>query len=91
MKLILATVACMAFTAHAKIIAEAQVEEGVYVVFHDTSGPCLGGARLVEYIGKNGDKVPGCWTARGDKLMCVFLDGDVGAVPMSALKDPKQV
>ena len=87
----LALMVFSAVDAEAKIIAEAQVSEGIYVVFHDTSGPCLGEAKLVEYVPKDGNKVPGCWVARGDKLMCVFLDGDVGAVPMAHLKDPKNI
>jgi hypothetical protein len=90
MKAALLLLAC-AFAAHAEVIAEAPLDGGAAVLFHDTAGPRMGEAKLVEHIAADGTRTPGCYVLRGDKLACVFLDGDIGAVPVAALKPPKKV
>jgi hypothetical protein len=79
--------------AIAKVIAEADEPggTGAVIVFHDSPGPfCMSGANLVEYIAKDGSRIPGCYVARGSMLACVFADADRGEVPMSALREPKK-
>lgn len=86
-----AALAAASLAAHAEVIAEAPLDGGASVVFHDAPGPCMGEAKLVEHIAADGKRTPGCYVLRGDRLACVFLDGDIGAVPIAALKPPKKV
>jgi hypothetical protein len=87
---IAAIAAIFSFNASAKIMAEADGADGAVFVFHDEPGPCVGRARLVEYVAKDGSKVGGCWVTRGQNLACTFFDADVGAVAITALRAPKQ-
>ena len=77
--------------ALAGIRAEAPADASAVLLFHDTKGPCLGDALLVEYVSKDGEKIPGCYTSQGSAHMCVFLDGDIAIVPLAALRAPKKV
>lgn len=90
-KLIALLLLVVAAPAHAKIVAEAELGDGAAMVFHDVAGPCLGDAKLVQYVSVAGEITPGCYVVRGPRLMCVFFDGDISAVPIEALKPPKEV
>lgn len=84
------TALALAAPAQAKIILEAPLPDGSTVLFHDEAGPCEGDALMVEYVSSAGTrKVRGCWVDSGDQLACVFLDGDIGAVPKRLLRPPK--
>ena len=75
--------------AQAAILAEAPMEGDAVVYLHDVAGPCLGDAKLAEYITAAGERTPGCWVRRADHIAVVFLDGDVGTIPARVLRKPK--
>jgi hypothetical protein len=69
---------------------EAPMLDGGAIVFHDTAGPCVGGALYAQYVTPAGVMTPGCWVDRGSHLAVVFFGGDVGAVPKAALRPARQ-
>ena len=87
--LLLALLLILTGPASAAIMVEADIPGGGVVLFHDTAGPCIGDALMVEYVGADGKRIPGCFVDRGGHLACVFFDGDVGSVPKAALRRPK--
>ncbi len=78
-------------SADAAVLGVADMQDGASIVFHDESGPCKGAAKLASFITAKGDSIPGCWVSRQQHIAVVFFDGDVGAVPVAALKPPKNV
>ena len=79
---------CLAATglAQAQAVAFAQSGDGSRIVLHDSSGPCMGQARLAEHITTNGQRTPGCWLKTSEKVLISFFDGERGDVPISHLK-----
>lgn len=75
--------------ASAALIAEAPMSSGAVVLLHDEPGPCKGDALLAEFV-DGSHSVPGCWVDRGGHIAVVFLDGDVGAIPKTALRPPRK-
>jgi hypothetical protein len=88
--LIGAALAALSVSAAAELIAEAELPGGAVVLLFDEAGPCVGDAKRAEYRSAAGEATPGCWVMRQDRVAIVFLDGDIGAVPISALKPPKK-
>lgn len=90
--LLLACIAVLALLlcapAHAKVLAEAPMLDGGVVLLHDEPGPCVGRAQLAEYFNAAGEKTLGCWITRGAHIALVFFDGDVGSIPITALRTP---
>lgn len=78
-------------TCQAGIVGVADMQNGASIVFHDERGPCIGTARLAAFVSAQGESIPGCWVSRIHHIAVVFFDGDVGAVPVAALKPPKNV
>lgn len=64
---------------------------GGQLELHDTPGPCVGGALAATYRPANpkSEPVQGCWVARDGFVYLVFLDGDVGKIPMAAVREPE--
>lgn len=87
--LIGAALAALSLSATAAIKAQADMPGGAMVLLHDEAGPCVAGALLAQYIAADGTVTPGCWVTRPGHVAIVFLDGDVGAIPLGALKPPK--
>ena len=81
----------LSFACHSAVLGVADMQDGASIVFHDESGPCKGAAKLASFITPKGDSIPGCWVSRAQHIAVVFFDGDVGAVPVAALKPPKNV
>jgi hypothetical protein len=81
-----ASLALAAVSADAKAIAFAQSADGARIVLHDDAGPCVGTAKLAEYIPLNGTKVQGCWLALSGSVTVAFLDGERGSVAFGDLK-----
>jgi hypothetical protein len=81
--------ALLTATCNAGILGVAEMQNGASIVFHDESGPCKGTAKLASFMTPQGDAIPGCWVSRVHHIAVVFFDGDVGAVPVAALKPPK--
>lgn len=80
---------CLALSVNAAPIAEA-VNGKLRITLHDDVGVCLGAARLAVFEDGT-QRIPGCWVARGDAVMIVFLDADVARVPIAAFKRPGEV
>jgi hypothetical protein len=81
--------ACLALAAlsvDAKAIAFAQSADGARIVLHDDAGPCVGNAKLAEYIPLDGKQVQGCWLALSGSVTVAFLDGERGTVAFADLK-----
>jgi hypothetical protein len=81
----------LSFACHSAVLGVADMQDGASIVFHDESGPCKGAAKLASFITPKGESIPGCWVSRAQHIAVVFFDGDVGAVPVAALKPPKNV
>lgn len=88
--LIAAALTACSLSATANVVGVAE-RDGTSILLHDTKGPCVGDAQFAEFIAVQGLKVPGCWMLRGQHVSIVFLDGDIAAVPVAALKPPKSV
>jgi hypothetical protein len=73
-------------SAEAKAIAFAQSADGARIVLHDEVGPCVGAAKLAEYIPLSGTRVLGCWLALSNSVTVAFLDGERGTVDFGNLK-----
>lgn len=71
------------------VIAEAPMGSGAIILLHDEPGPCRGEALLAEFIDAE-RTTPGCWVLRGTHVAIVFLDGDVGSIPKTALRQPRK-
>lgn len=79
-----------AVSAGAAILAEAPMSDGAMVYLHDTAGPCTGRALQVEHVSQSGERTFGCWVQRAPThISLVFLDGDIGRIPVEALRPPK--
>lgn len=79
-----------AVSAGAAIQAEAPMADGGTVYLHDTAGPCTGRALQVEHVSKAGERTVGCWVQHAPThISLVFLDGDIGRIPVEALRPPK--
>ena len=76
--------------AYAQVIAEATSADGARVVLHEDAGPCVGQARLAEYVPPSGPVVAGCWLATPSHITVAFLDGERGKVPVADLRRPGQ-
>lgn len=87
---IAAALAAMSLPAAANLVGVVE-QEGTSILLYDTKGPCVGDAQFAEYVAIQGLKVPGCWMLRSQHVSIVFLDGDIAAVPLAALKPPKSV
>lgn len=74
---------------HAAVVGVAELQDGASILLQDEQGPCVGSARMASFVKAGASAVPGCWVARGHHIAVVFLDGDIGAVPVAALKPPK--
>jgi hypothetical protein len=83
-----ASLALAVLPAEARVIAIAQSGDGARIVLHDEVGPCVGSAKLAEYIPLNGTTVQGCWLAVPGNVTVAFLDGERGKVPIEDLKKP---
>jgi hypothetical protein len=81
-----ASLALAAFSAESKPIAFAQSADGARIVLHDDAGPCVGSAKLAEYIPLKGTSVQGCWLALSGSVTVAFLDGERGSVSFADLK-----
>jgi hypothetical protein len=81
----------MSAVSHAGILGVAEMNNGASIVFHDETGPCKGTAKMASFMTAAGESIPGCWVSRVHHIAVVFFDGDVGAVPVAALKPPKNV
>ncbi|NRF66190.1 hypothetical protein HLB44_04265 [Aquincola sp. S2] len=89
-KLLAALPLLVSFGSHAAIVGVAEMQDGASILFQDDRGPCVGAARLASFVKPAAaGTIPGCWVARGHHIAVVFFDGDVGAVPVAALKPPK--
>lgn len=90
MKILTAVVLATACAlAHASIIGVVDSVDGDRLEFHDSAGACVGEALHVEYIRADQRKVPGCYVVRNGAAQIVFFDGDVGVVPVAAIRRPK--
>jgi len=81
-----ASLALASLSVEAKAIAFAQSADGARIVLHDDVGPCVGTAKLAEYIPVNGPRVQGCWLALSSSVTVAFLDGERGTVAFADLK-----
>lgn len=77
--------------ACADVVGVIAVPSGQTLLLHDTPGPCVGTARLAEYVEKDGTKVAGCWKPVGPLGMVSFLDGDRLDFPLSVVRKPTEV
>lgn len=82
---------CAAVSAQADIVGVAPVQGGGRILLHDVQGICIAPALRVDYFEAGKPIVPGCWVLRGDKVAMVFLDGDVGIIPASAVRKPERL
>lgn len=87
-QILFAILSLSAISASAGVVAEAISGDGARIVFHDDVGPCVGRAKLAEYVPVNGAVVPGCWLATPSHVAVSFLDGERGSVPVSHLQIP---
>jgi hypothetical protein len=75
-----------------RILGTADMADGSTLVFYNDAGPtCIGPAKRAELVALDGARIGACWVPRPQHLAVVFFDGDIGAVPVSALKPPKDV
>jgi hypothetical protein len=81
-----ASLALVALSAESKAIAFAQSADGARIVLHDEAGPCVGSAKLAEYVPLKGATVQGCWLALSGSVTVAFLDGERGTVAFGDLK-----
>lgn len=81
-----ASLALASLSIEAKAIAFAQSADGARIVLHDDVGPCVGNAKLAEYIPLKGTHVQGCWLALSSSVTVAFLDGERGTVAFADLK-----
>jgi hypothetical protein len=86
-----ASLALAALSAEAKVIAIAQSGDGARIVLHDEPGPCVGAAKMAEYVPRDGAVVRGCWLAIPGNVTVAFLDGERGTVPIDHLKKPTEL
>lgn len=86
--LISIALALTAVSAHGGVVAVATSGDGSRVVLRDDVGPCVGKAKLAEYVPLDGAVVPGCWLAAPGHVLVSFLDGERGKVPVADLKSP---
>ena len=91
MRTLLVTLFALTATgASAQVIAEARSADGARVVLHEGAGPCVGKARLAEYVPPSGPAVVGCWLATPSHITLAYLDGESGKVPVADLRRPFQ-
>ena len=81
-----ASLALASLSVAAKPIAVAQSADGARIVLHDEVGPCVGSAKLAQYIALDGTQVQGCWLALSSSVTVAFLDGERGTVAFADLK-----
>lgn len=74
--------------AVADVVGVVDVPGGQQLLLHDTAGPCVGPARLAEYVETDGSRVPGCWKPVGPYGMVSFLDGDRLDFPLAVARKP---
>jgi hypothetical protein len=75
-----------------RILGTADMTDGATIVFYNDAGPiCIGPAKRAELVAIDGGRIGACWVPRQNSLAVVFFDGDIGAVPVGALKPPKDV
>jgi hypothetical protein len=86
-----ACLALAALSADAKVIAIAQSGDGARIVLHDEAGPCVGSAKLAEYVPLSGAIVQGCWLAVPGSVTVSFLDGERGKVPLENMTKPTEL
>lgn len=85
---LLAALALVPLVAGAKVVGVVSMQGGAELLLHDDAGPCVRGARRAEYVKQGEPVVPGCWLSAGAVLHLVFFDGDVGTVPLQAVRQP---
>lgn len=90
--LALAALLC-ASSAQAELMGVVDAQNGVVVNLHREAGPCVGGARRAEYVDVvKKQNIPGCWAVQGGGVIQVaWFDGDADAIPLSAVRLPKEV
>ena len=60
--------------------------DGATITLHEGRGPCLEPARAAVWASADRQAaVPGCWTAHGQAVHLIFLDGDRGVIPVAKL------
>lgn len=79
----------LALPAQAAVVGVVEGEGSRLELHDDAGGLCVGQARKAEHVPDKGARVPGCWTTGNGIIFVVFLDGEIGKIPMQAVKPPK--
>ena len=80
-----------ATSTQAATFAVAAAEDGSRIELHDEPGPCMGEARMAEWITKAGNVTPGCWLLGMGLVFVVFMDAEIARIPTGALKQPTRL
>lgn len=91
--LLLICAPAMAGLIDAPAVLELRTPDGAVVQLHGVAGPCVDGALLATIIMPNGkDKVQGCHKMNPATGMVgiAWFDGDGGAIPAQAFKQPER-
>ena len=77
-----------------EIKAQVELSDGTAVLLHETTGPCVSGARLATWVsGDKKDRVQGCYTvsASAKKVAVAWFDSEISSIPIEQFKRPEGI
>lgn len=87
------TAALLLMTAgtHAAIVGVVPLQSGAMLRLHNTAGPCVNDALLIEYVAPGKPPIAGCWAMRNDVIFAAFMDADSTKFPAAVVKPPESI
>lgn len=76
------------------VLAQAEFPDGVMVLLHEATGPCVNGARLATWVSSNKkDRVHGCYTInpQARRVAVAWFDSEISSIPIEQLKQPEGI
>ena len=75
-------------------LVQAELSDGATVLLHETTGPCVSGARLATWVSSDKkDRVQGCYTvsASAKKVAVAWFDSEISSIPIERFKRPEGI